>query len=49
MKVKLTLRNNLHFSGEILETNDSHITLRDKFGGIVLLLKTEISICEVLS
>ncbi len=46
-KVRIILLGNFNYSGIILTENDISITINDKFGKEVSLLKSEIQVLEV--
>lgn len=47
-KIRLILKDNLHFNGEILEENDTFLIIKDKFSKQVYINKTEIKTLEVV-
>jgi len=42
----IVLRNNFHYTGEILSSGEEFVKIRDKFGGIVLINIDEIKSIE---
>jgi len=45
-KVFVVLRNNFHYTAEILSSGEEFVKIKDKFGGVVLLNIDEIKSIE---